>query len=165
MLRFSADVLGVEVLNRAFNRIEQVISDMRSIWPNVTKEFYSIEVEQFASEGSKGESGRWAPLKLAYAKYKAQSFPGLPILQRERSLYESLTSPDAPDSIFRAEAQELTIGTRREGATAHQKGTGRMPARPPISLTERDKRRLTKAIQVGLVKFTRQAGFPVQEGV
>lgn len=162
MLRFSGEVLGTPVLDRAFNRVEQIISDFRFIWPAVAKEFYSIEEGQFQSQGAKGASGKWAPLSKVYAKYKAIAFPGLPILQREQSLYESLTSPDAPDSVFRPEADQLTIGTRREGATAHQRGTGRMPARPPISFTERDRRGIQKAIQTQLVRFTRQAGFEVR---
>lgn len=163
MLRFSAEILGVEVLNRAFNRVDEYISDFRSIWPTVAAEFYLIEGEQFKSEGAKGASGKWAPLSPAYKKYKAVAFPGQPILRATTSLYDSLTSPDAPDSIYRLEEQEMTIGTQREGATAHQRGTGRMPARPPISLTEADKRRLQKAIQSQLVQFTRRAGFEVQE--
>ncbi len=163
MIRFTAEVLGVETLNRGFNRIEEYISDFRVVFPSVAKEFYSIEQAQFQSQGGKGASGKWAALSPAYAKYKAKAFPGLPILQAERGLYESLTSPDAPDSIFRMTSNELTIGTQREGATAHQRGSGRMPARPPISMTEADKRRIQKAIQSQLVQFTRRAGFEVQE--
>lgn len=163
MIRFSAEVDGIETLNRSFNRVEQYISDFRSIWPAVAQEFYAVEKLQFDSQGAHGSSGKWAPLSPVYAKYKAIAFPGAPILQRERSLYESLTSPDAPDSIFRMTEDELTIGTQREGAQAHQRGSGRMPARPPIALTEDDKRRMQKAIQAQLVRFVRQAGFEVLE--
>lgn len=163
MLHFVGEIQGVEVLNRAFNRIEEHISDFRNIWPAVAQEFYAIEVQQFQSQGAHGASGRWAPLSPAYAKYKAVAFPGQPILRADNLLFESMTSPDALDSIFRMDAQELTIGTQREGATAHQRGSGRMPARPIISLTEADKRRVQKAIQRGLVEFTRRAGFQVEE--
>lgn len=163
MIHFSAEVLGVEVLNRGFNRIEEHISDFRNIWPNVAREFYAIEREQFQSQGAHGASGRWAPLSPAYAKYKAIAFPGQPILRADNLLFESMTSPDALDSIFRMDDRELTIGTQREGATAHQRGRGRMPARPIISLTESDKRRIQKSIQRGLIEFTRRAGFQVEE--
>ena len=163
MLHFTGTVDGVEALNRGFNRIDQHISDFRNIWPKVAQEFYAIEVEQFESQGAHGASGRWAPLSPAYAKFKAVAFPGQPILRAENLLFESLTTADGLDSVFRMDAQELTIGTRREGATAHQRGSGRMPARPPISLTEADKRRIQKSIQAGLIQFTRQAGFEVDE--
>lgn len=166
MIRFSADVLGVEVLNRSFNRIEQYISDFRSVFPNVAKEFYGVVHEQFASEGAHGASGRWAPLSPAYKVYKvytARNFE--PILKFSRSLYDSMTSPDAPDAIFRMEPMELTIGTKDPKAMGHQRGVPKrnLPARPIISLTNDDKRRLQKSIQVGLVRFTRSLGFQVDE--
>lgn len=163
MLRFSAEVLGVEVLNRSFNRIDEYISDFRGIWPAVAAEFYAIEEGQFASEGAKGASGKWAPLSPAYKAWKVKNFPGEPILKLYHPLYESLTSPDAGDSVYRLEEQEMVLGSRTPYATAHQRGTAIMPARPPISLIEADKRRLQKAIQSQLVQFTRRMGFDVQE--
>lgn len=155
--RFTASVDGVEVMDRAFNRVEERISDFRFIWPSFAAEFYSIMREQFASEGAHGASGKWKPLSPAYAKYKAVAYPNMPILQATTALYQSMTSPDANDSIFRPEVDQLTIGTQREGATAHQR------TRPVISLTETDKRRLTKAIQLPLVQFVRKQGFNVLE--
>lgn len=163
MIRFVAEVGGVEVLNRAFNRVDRGIDDFRNFAPGIAREFYAIEEQQFRSEGAAGASGKWAPLSLSYARFKARAFPGAPILQRERSLYESLTSPDAPDSVFRVSQSEIVIGTKSPYARAHQSGGGRLPARPPISFTERDRRRLQKAIQAQLVKLTRDAGFEVKE--
>lgn len=165
MIQFSRTVEGVEVLNRGFNRIQQYISDFRSVWPEVAKTFYAIEEQQFKSEGAHGASGRWAALSPAYAKFKAVAFPGQPILRATAGLYESMTSPDALDSIFRMDAREMTVGTQHEAARAHQKGSSKrkLPARPIISLTQSDKRRMQKAIQAGLVQFTRNLGFQVDE--
>lgn len=163
MIRFTAEVLGTEVLNRSFNRVEEFVSDFRSIWPAVTEEFYRIEGEQFASEGAKGASGKWTPLSKAYEKYKQVAFPGQPIMQAEGALFDSLTSPDAADSVFIPGKDELTIGTRAPYARAHQRGAGRLPARPLISMTETSKRQIQKAIQRELVAFTRRAGFQVDE--
>lgn len=154
---FSIEIEGVEVFSRAFNRLEAGIDDFRSIWPNVAKEFYAIEHEQFESEGSHGASGKWAPLSPAYKKWKEKHFPGQPILKLTNSLYESLTSPDAPASIFRMDREEMTLGSKEPYAVVHQR------TRPPISLNQDDKRRLQKAIQAGLVAFTRRAGFQVEE--
>lgn len=161
MIRFTAEVEGIPVLDRAFNRIDEYISDLRSVWPAVSQEFYAIELEQFESQGAAGASGRWTPLSDAYARFKVRVFPGEPILQATHALKDSMTSPDALDSVFIPEPQQLAIGTKREGARAHQRGVGRLPARPIISMTEGQKRRLTKAIQSELVRFTRQLGFQV----
>ena len=162
MIRFRGEIDGDQVLNRAFNRVGQFISDFRPIWPRVADEIYQINQEQFDSEGGKGASGRWAALSPAYKKWKEVNYPGQPILRLTNALYESLTDPEAPDAVYQPSRDELVIGTRVEYATAHQRG-GRMPARPIFSFTEQQKRRMQKAIQVGLVQFTRQAGFEVQE--
>ncbi len=165
MIAFTADINGVEVLNRAFNRIDEQITDLRSIWPAVAEVFYKAERDQFDTEGAAGASGKWAPLSQAYKKYKEQHFPGEPILQREHSLVESLTSAEGLDSIFRPEPDELVIGSKAPYALAHQrpKAGSKLPARPPISLTETQKREMQKAIQIGLVRFARAAGFEVEE--
>ena len=163
MIRFELNIDGAVQLDRAFNRIDRFISDFRNVWPDVANEFYAIEEKLFSTQGGSGASGKWQPLSEAYKKWKSIHYPGEPILKQEHSLYESLTSPDALDSIFRSTPFELTIGTKAPYATAHQRGTGSMPARPPISLTERDKRVIQKAIQKGLVAFTRECGFQVEE--
>ena len=163
MIHFVGNVQGVEVLNRAFNRVEQHISDFRSIWPDAATEIYTIEAEQFESEGSAGASGKWAALSLAYKRFKEIQFPGQPILQAEGHMVASLTDPEALDAIYRPEQTVLTIGSRDPKARAHHLGLGHLPARPIFSFSERQKRRIQKAIQANLVEFTRQAGFHVEE--
>lgn len=163
MITFRADVDGVEVLNRAFNRVEQIISDFRPIWPTVAGEIYAINQEQFDTEGGAGASGRWAALSPAYARHKAVAFPGQPILQAEGHMVASLTDPEAPDAVYLPGRDELVIGTRDPKARAHQLGLANLPARPIFSFSEQQKRRIQKAIQRELVQFTRRAGFEVQE--
>lgn len=122
--RFSGTVDGIPVLDRAFNRVQERISDFRFIWPSVAAEFYQIERAQFASQGAHGASGKWAPLSPAYKAWKAVKYPNMPILQATTALYQSMTSPDALDSVFRSEADQLTLGSRAPYATAHQRGGG-----------------------------------------
>lgn len=162
MIRLIGSVEGIPKLDRAFNRVDRFINDFRNMWPGIVDIFYAAEERLFSTEGSSGASGKWAPLSQAYAKFKAEKFPGMPILQREQDLMESLTNPDAADAVFRAEKFELTLGTRDEKAHAHHRGIG-VPARPVISLSERDKRAMQKSIQAQLVQFTRECGFEVDE--
>lgn len=163
MIRFSGSIEGVEVLNRAFNRVEEYISDFRPIWPDVAGEIYAINAEQFDSEGAAGRSGKWAALSPAYSQYKAVAFPGQPILQAEGTMVASLTDPEAPDAIYRPGKDELVIGTKDPKARAHHLGLGDLPARPIFSFSEQSKRRIQKAIQRNMVEFTRRAGFEVEE--
>ena len=163
MFQLIGEVDGVEAMNRAFNRTEGFVVDMRNFAAGLSAEFYKAETEQFESEGQRGASGKWAPLQPAYAKYKAINFPGKGILQREGTLKASLTSREAFDAIFTVSRDEIVLGTKVPYAMAHQRGRGRLRARPVISLSEVQKRRMQKAVQQELVAFTRKAGFQVEE--
>lgn len=160
--RFRVEVAGEQVFDRAFNRIDS-LSDLRPLYPEVIREFYLIEREQFESEGAAGASGRWAALSDVYARYKQVAYPDQPILRAEDDLFRSLTDPEAPQAILRPEPTELIMGTSDPKAILHQRGTRKMPARPPISFSEAQKRRIQKSIQSGLVRFIREAGFNVDE--
>lgn len=164
MFRLRAEIFGEEIFNRAFSRIDS-LSDLRPLWPEVIREFYLIETEQFASEGEAGASGKWEALSDVYAKYKQIAHPDKPILRADDDLMESLTDPEASGAILRPEQDQLTIGTSVPYASVHQKGSVKrgIPARPPISFSEAQKRRLQKSIQAGLVRFIREAGFRTNE--
>ena len=157
MIHFTAEVAGDVQLDRAFNRVEQEISDFRDFWPGVILAFYEIETEQFATEGARGASGQWAALSPAYKIFKEREFPGKTILRRTDALYESMTGPDALDSILRPEQNELTIGSALPYALIQHK------KRPIISLSEDNKRKIVKSIQRRLVEFARTTGFQVEE--
>ena len=163
MIRFVGEIEGVTVLNRAFNRIDQHISDFRGIWPDVTRTIYGIFGKAFDTEGASTAAGKWKALTPSYAKRKAIQYPGQPILRATNSLFESMTDPEAPGAIYRPERDQLTIGTKDPKGRAHQHGGGRLPARPIISFTESDKRDIQKSIQAGLVRFVRGLGFNVEE--
>lgn len=161
-MRFQVSIAGEEVFDRAFNRLDS-LSDLRPLYPPLIKEFYRIEAEQFESEGAAGGQ-RWQPLTPAYEKRKSIAYPGQPILQAAGDLMASLTDPEAADAVLQTLPDELIIGTRNPTAIFHQRGTRRgLPRRPPINFSEQQKRRLQKAIQIGLVSFIREAGFRVDE--
>lgn len=163
MFQIIGTVDGVERLNRAFNRTEGFVADMRNFAPAIAQEFYRAEREQFQTEGSAGASGKWSPLSTPYARFKAERFPGETILRATGALEASLTDPDAFDAIFRADEREIVLGTKVPYARAHQRGAGRLPSRPPISLSETQKRRMQKAVQRQLIAEMRKLGFEVEE--
>ena len=163
MFRIIAEVDGVQNLNRAFNRTEGFIADMRNFAPAIAAEFYRAEDEQFKTEGAAGASGKWAPLSKAYERFKEQAYPGETILRATGHMNESLIDPEALDAVFIANKEEVIMGTKDPKALAHHRGGGRLPKRPVISLSETQKRRMQKAIQRELVEFTRSVGFQVDE--
>lgn len=162
-MRFTVSFAGEEIFNRAFNRIDS-LSDLRPLYPEVIAAFYQFEREQFDTEGAAGGE-RWTPLSPVYAEYKERVFPGQPILQAEGDLMVSLTDPEAAGAVLIPREDELIIGTSVPYAIHHQRGTRNMPKRPPLSFSEEQKHRMQKAIQAGLVRFVREAGFNVEQRV
>lgn len=143
------DVMGDEQISRGFSRFADDVRDLREPFREIVKQFHGIELKQFESEGGYG-SGGWRPLAPSTAEQKRrEGFPDR-ILTRTRLLVESLTGQN-PWSIAEIRPLEMRVGSRLECARFHQKGTGRMPARPVIDLTEGDKMNFMKTIQRYLV--------------
>lgn len=155
MFNFSIEVDGQKELDRAFLGIERGISDLRPAWPDVATAFFEIEQKLFWNEGH----GQWPELSPAYAAWKEKHYPFMPLMQRERDLYFSLTRKGAEHQVYEESDQELVIGTDLPYAQAHMQRYRTRPARPPILFREEDKRKLSKALQRYMVKLRRQAGF------
>lgn len=165
-LRLTFEVDGLTVIDRAFNRLTERISDYRKdIWPAVRDEFIKAEQDQFESGGTKGASGPWPDLSPAYEEWRAKHYTPFPFpLLRTLRLKKSLTQKGDTDFIYDAEPQELTLGSRVPYGHYHMKAYKKRPARPPISLSEVQKKAMMKAVQKELVKYVRAQGFTV-EGV
>jgi len=158
MLRFTIDISGDVQLDRAITRFSEGVSDYRPIWPLIYGEFQAEVKGQFETEGAQGGAA-WAPLSGAYSAWKVRTYPGKPILERTGDLKRSLTERDAPGAVFRPEPRQLTMGSDVPYAVYHQKGTGKMPARPEIELTEKWKREVMRNLQDYLVMRATQLGF------
>lgn len=154
-IRIKLSVDNKAEFDRTFIRFDERISDLRPIWPDVRDEFWQIEAEQFASEGGAGASGQWKPLTKKYLEQKIKRYGAKPILQASGRLKASLTGNTA-DTVYRPGEKDVAIGTRVPYAKFHYKGAGKLPERKPISLSETQKRRLSKTIQAGLVTELRK---------
>jgi phage gpG-like protein len=130
--------------SRAFTRFGNEVADLTPAFEAIADNFHEGEQEMFASEG--GGAGGWEKLSPDYAKWKAANYPGKPILQRTGLLMESLTDRSGPGSKFEMSPMRLLMGTGLKHAGYHQAGTGKMPARPPIKLTETQKNEWMKFI-------------------
>jgi phage gpG-like protein len=145
---FEIEIEGMADLLARFKGVEEGMLDFRQLgaWRAVASEFRKIEKEQFDSEGSKGESGKWKQLSPKYAIRKLAKWGDVPILQASGKLYRSLTQENAEGAVYEETAQELTLGTSIPYAAYHQRG-GRVPQREPISLTREQKDRLMQPVQ------------------
>jgi len=148
------EVMGDVQLQRSFSRFTEDIKDFTPALEDIYQDFLEGERKQFESEGNTG-SGGWAPLSPAYAAWKAQNFPGAPIMVRTGLLKESLLGNN-PWSVKDIQPLGATFGTRIPYAAYHQTGTRKMPARPLVQLTEDQKTRWTKIIHRWLVEKVKQ---------
>lgn len=162
MLRFQIEVSGEKTLDRAFNRVTERITDFRKdIWPAVRDVFITIEQQQFQSSGARGASGPWPELSQKYEEWRSrafnQPFP-FPML-RTYALKKSLTQKGDSDFVYDDRPLELTVGSKNPYGGYHMQAYKNRPARPPISVSEKQKVMIVKSIQRELVKFVRSQGF------
>jgi phage gpG-like protein len=153
------EVQGDEELVRAFGLMASRVSDWRPFWPDIAAVFYIGESARFASEGF----GAWPPLSDGYRKWKQKHYPGQKILSLTGALRESLTSRTGASAVYQDEALQLTLGTATHYAKYHQYGTGRMPARPPIDITQEDINVMGRVAVESFERYAQNLGFETKK--
>lgn len=124
-------------LDKYFDKLTKKLTNFEDVWPEVIREFFRIEEDQFESLGH----GKWQPLNPTYAKWKAQHYPGQPLMVREGRLKAGLTGGAS------TEKRPLSLTIAAKGAEYwkfHQRGTRVLPVRKVIDMTPDAKRRLAK---------------------
>jgi len=146
MLNLRFEVAGDVQLSRMLERVSNDLGDMRPAWDRIHQNFLQGEHGTFALEGAFGGKAKWKPLSPKYALWKESRYPGQPILALKGSLRASLTQASDPDHVYEATADGVTMGTKLRTPDGrwnlgllHQKGTRKMPARPPVELTAQQK--------------------------
>jgi phage gpG-like protein len=162
LVQISVD--GKDDFKRTFSRLDASFDDLTPIWPAVRDEFWQIESEQFASEGSKGGSGAWKQLSQRYKIRKEKRYPGKKILEASGDLRASLTG-NAAGTYYEANDKQIAVGTTIPYARYHHRGEGKLPKREVISFSETQKRRMMKTIQAALIAELRKGNYyvPVSE--
>lgn len=144
------EVNGTVQLSRRLERFSILTADAAPAFEAIADDFLRIERRQFGSEGEYG-SGGWAPLSDSYGAWKAIHYPDSPLLQKEGDLVNSLTWAGAPGQVRDITPVSIELGTTVPHGIFHQDGTDRMPARPPVQLTEADKIRWVGILQRWIV--------------
>jgi len=158
---FQVNLNGADELDDGLLRLVAKLRDLRTTWPLVATVFHKSMRQQFSSQGAYG-SGSWAPLSPAYGAWKERKHPGLPIMELSGRLGDSLMDAFGnADSTYEATEDTLRIGTKTPYARFHQYGTGRMPARPLIALTEADKAEIVKIVRDSFANEATELGFRV----
>jgi len=153
---FTIEVEGKTELERGYYKIAETVSDFTPVWEGVQQEFYSIEAEQFESEGTKGASGKFQDLSSAYEAIKLAEYGTVPIMTASGALYESLKG-ETSDSIVIIDAKEAVFGTSLPYAKKHFEGRGSLPVRKVIDLSDTQKRRLSGRIKKELLPYLKKS--------
>lgn len=142
-LRLTLSFFGETQLDRTLARFSDRARDARPAWEALADRFGALERAQFASEGR--YSGGWAPLSPRYGEWKAEHYPGLPILELSGDLKASLTS--RPFGVEIIEPGFMAIGSDVDYGRWHQEGTDRMPRRRPVEFPDSERRAWIKLLQ------------------
>lgn len=142
------EFFGEQQLSRTLLRWADHVEDLRPAWDAIVDDFLEIEERQFDSEGRHG-SGGWDPLSPDYAAWKLAQVGPKPILEFTGDLRRSLT--DGPE-VRILEHSWAVFGSADPKGAYHQQGTDRMPRRPPVDLTEAERRRWVKMVQRYIVE-------------
>jgi len=127
------------VVKRASDAGKSPFSGSKNIKPPL-EAVQAEEQEAFKSEGTTQGQG-WAPLKASTLERRG---PGK-ILQQSGRLRDSLTR-QTRDTIIQGKGRRLVIASNVPYAKYHQRGTGRMTARPPMLATKRMARAVAQAV-------------------
>lgn len=140
----SLDFLGSQQVDRTLVGLRTRVNDARPVWNVLADRFAKAEARQFRSEGAYG-SGGWAPLSARYGAWKARVRPGRRILEFDGTLRRQLT--ERPFGVEVIEDDRMILGTALPYAQFHTTGTGTMPPRPPVELSEYERREWVKVMQ------------------
>lgn len=155
--RITGTIDGLPAFDRAFLRVQELITDWRAIFEQFGELFLDWEELDFWHAGTSGGE-RWKDLTPAYEEYKGRVRPFMPLLRFDDVLYNSLTRKGAEFNVWEVSEQDAAFGTADPKARYHQLGTSRMAARPVVQMNDRRRTELMKKAQAELLKYVRSTG-------
>ncbi len=156
MVTISIETIGEERFIRGFSRIVEDMDDMRPAFQDVSEDFYRREKQIFDRQG---DPVAFKSLSAAYKKWKTLHFPGRKIMQLTGRLRLSLVDPDrakAGDVVKKISKRSAEFGSQVPYAHRHQMGTGGMPKRMIVQLTNKDKIRWGRIIHEWAIKVVKR---------
>ena len=129
---------------RLFARFTEGVTDLSEPFAEIGHDLQRRIVPQTIDSGG-GRTGRsYEKLTPKYAARKLKKWGAKPILEASGRMRRDLEG-QGPERVFHVKPLQAEFGVRPGGRSAqlvnwHQAGTSRMPARPPIAITDRDRR-------------------------
>lgn len=142
--------LGTERFIRGFNRFDRQMEDLREPFIAIEQDFHKEEKKVFRRGGY---PDKWQPLSSKYAKWKSMNYPGRPIMVLHGDLRAAMTGDFGgiqdltkvrPVSVIKK--QEAEFGAEGPYVLRHHNGTGGMPKRKLVQMTDQMRNRWVKII-------------------
>lgn len=154
----SISTLGETIVERRLLGFASNLEQPQDALEEIGTILREVVEQQFATEGGHA-SGGWPKLSDARVAYKAQKGLDPHILRAADDLMNALTRKFDPAHIEQVEGDSLVFGASVPYGIYHQSSKARtkIPFRPPVALTEGDKRKMVKAVQAVLVGGREQA--------
>ncbi len=144
---FTVTLPGQEPLTIALQRFATDITDFSGYWSQYfLPAWYRFEQIHYETQGA-STGAQWAPLSVAYEKWKQKHWPGLPTGVLSGATRESLTFPGDQNAVVEIHPDALMVGSRVPWAMYQQKGTKKMPARPPMRVSQNFMLTIAKLLQ------------------
>jgi phage gpG-like protein len=118
-------ILALEGIRRRALDLRVPFGEFRSVWQASINDVFDAG----------GYPVPWEQLAPTYENWKSAHYPGQPILRATDRLHDSLTDMTS-DTVWRVTPRTIQFGSRVPYFQFHQSGTSKMPARPPLVLTE-----------------------------
>lgn len=150
LFKLHFEVFGEVQLSRVFEGMIEDVEDLTEPFNEIAEEYYQSMVRVFEREGAFEERQRWQDLSPAYARWKAENFPGRKILELTGRMKRAATIRGARENITEIRPKEMTLGLSTPYAVKHQKGLEGLPKRTIIELTSEQKKRWVHIIHTYL---------------
>lgn len=137
-LQFSIKAYGTERIAQKFRTSAKQATNSRPAMQQVLRRIVEIERAIFDSQGVRG-GGSWKNLSPKWQARKAAAGLDSRKLRASGALFRSLTSLQSSNMIRDINNYSLEFGSRLPYAALHQFGSDRIPARPYLKFTRRDR--------------------------
>lgn len=147
---------GETIANRTLTRFSDAVADPVEGLQEVATIMREAVEGQFESEGERA-SGGWKPLTPERVEAKQRLGLDPHILRATDALMNSLTLKFDPNHIERITGSALVFGSTVAYGIYHQSTLPRhvIPYRPPVALTEVDRREMVKVLQASMIEAAR----------
>jgi phage gpG-like protein len=150
-LDVSVQVFGEDVVRRRFLRFADQAEDASAAFSAIVGILERATAANFATRGVSGGS-RWRDLKPATRARKRREHLDPRILQATHRLHDSLVDSSHPEHVEHITADSLRWGSTVPYGVYHQSTRPRrvIPYRPPVRLSEVDKRQVVRELQASI---------------